>query len=152
MASLCATSNETQLLNDPTGNRRNIIFEVTGQFDYEKYNAIDKEQLFAQIKWMFDKGYKSALMPRMIEEINLYTGQHNSEICIEAELVNMFYEEPGIHGQYDFRTATQIKNHIESNSVQKISIKKLGMELKRLGYERVKVEGVYGYYIGEVTR
>jgi len=152
MASLCATSNETQLLNDPTGNRRNIIFEVTGQFDYEKYNSIDKEQLFAQIKWMFDKGYKSALMPRMIEEINMYTGQHNSEICIEAELVNMFYEEPGIHGQYDFRTATQIKNHIESNSVQKISIRKLGMELKRLGYERVKVEGVYGYYIGEVSR
>jgi hypothetical protein len=36
--------------------------------------------------------------------------------------------------------------------VQKISIKKLGMELKRLGYERVKVEGVYGYYIAEVSR
>ena len=146
IASLCATSNETELLNDSTGNRRNIIFEVIGKFDYQLYNGIDKEQLFAQLVAFHKMGYKSELTDSMIEEIELHTGAKHSETSIEAETILMVFEEARLAGEWDFYTGTEIKNSIEKNTVQKISIKKLGMELKRMGYKRVmSKKGIYGY-------
>ena len=146
IATLCATSNETELLNDSTGNRRNIIFEVTGKFSYDLYNSIDKEQLFAQIVAFHKLGYKSELTDAMIDEIDKYTGAKHSEASIEAETIMMCFETPDIATDYDFYTTTEIKNTIESGTVQKLSAKKLGMELKRLGYRRDKKGGVYGYF------
>ena len=58
----------------------------------------------------------------------------------------MCFETPDIATDYDFYTTTEIKNTIESGTVQKLSAKKLGMELKRLGYRRDKKGGVYGYF------
>lgn len=149
IATLCATSNETQLLNDLTGNRRNIIFEIEDQFDYDLYNQVDKEQLFAQIKNLFDIGYRSAINTSMIKLINQFTGERNAEASAEADLLHMFYEAPEIHGSHDHYSTTNIKNHIESNCQQKISLRKLGMELKRLGYQWVKQDGRYGYLIAQ---
>lgn len=148
IATLCATSNETELLNDPTGNRRNIIFEVNGRFNYDLYNSIDKEKLFAQLMDLHARGFKSELNDAMIDFIELYTGLKHSEASIEAECVQMIFEEPNIASSYDFKTATQIKVIIEKSTEQRISIKKLGMELKRLGYSRIMSKrGVYGYLI-----
>ncbi|MEI6187053.1 MAG: VapE domain-containing protein [Alphaproteobacteria bacterium] len=147
IASLCATSNETELLNDSTGNRRNIIFEVIGKFSYDLYNSIDKEQLFAQIVALHKLGYKSELTDAMIELIEQYTGSKHSETSIEAETLFMCFEVPEVASDYDFYTTTEIKNTIESSTVQKININKLGSQLKRLGYKRDKKRGIYGYYI-----
>jgi hypothetical protein len=147
IASLCATSNETELLNDSTGNRRNIIFEVIGKFDYQLYNGIDKEQLFAQLVAFHKMGYKSELTDAMIEEIELHTGAKHSETSIEAETIRMCFEAPNIATDYDFYTTTEIKNTIESGTVQKININKLGSQLKNMGYKRDKKRGVYGYFI-----
>lgn len=148
IATLAATSNETELLNDPTGNRRNIIFEVTDKFDYDLYNSIDKEQLFAQLTTMHKQGYTSQLTNAMIDLIEENTGHKHAEVSVEAETIIMLFEPPENATKWDFMTATQIKNIIESNTVQKLNTKKLGMELKRLGYERHQKKGVgYGYLI-----
>jgi predicted P-loop ATPase len=147
IATLCATSNETELLNDPTGNRRNIIFEVTGKFSYDKYNAINKAQLFAQIVKMHKDGYKAEITDGMIALIEQYTGEKHAETSIESECVAMLFEEPKNASNYDFMTATKIKDIIEKNTEQKLSIKKLGMELKRMGYMRIRKNNIYGYQI-----
>lgn len=147
IATLGATSNETELLNDPTGNRRNLIFEVIGKFNYELYNQINKEQLFAQLMYLNSKGFKSELNDAMIELIEKNTGEKHSEASIEAECLHMLFELPNYASDYDFMTATQIKVIIEKNTEQRLSIKKLGMELKRLGYERFKKGGIFGYKI-----
>ena len=147
IATLCATSNETELLNDSTGNRRNIIFEVIGKFSYDLYNSIDKEQLFAQVVEFHKLGYKSELTDEMIRLIDENTGAKHSETSIEAETIFMCFESPDMATDYDFYTTTEIKNTIEANTVQKLSAKKLGMELKRLGYKRDKKRGIYGYFI-----
>jgi predicted P-loop ATPase len=147
IATLCATSNETELLNDPTGNRRNIIFEVTDKFNFDLYNSINKEQLFAQVMDMHIKGFKAELTDAMVELIDQYTGQKHAEASIEAECIFMLFENKEAASDYDFMTATQIKDFIESRTQQKISIKKLGAELKRLGYTRLKKFGIYGYKI-----
>ena len=147
IATLCATSNETELLNDLTGNRRNIIFEIVGKCDYSNYNKIDKTQLFAQLVKMHQQGYTSQLQDAMIDLIEQYTGDRNAEASQEGECIHLLFEEPKLADNYDFMTTTQIKILIERTTEQRLNIKKLGMELKRLGYNRVKKNGVYGYNI-----
>ena len=153
IASLCATSNEIEILNDPTGNRRNIVFEVTGKFNYAAYNALDKEQLFAQLVALYREGIKAELSDQLIADIATYTADKHSEVSPEGEMINLFYLPADQAGEYDFATTMQIKNYIESNSVQRLSSKKLGMELKRLGYKRLQKFGAgFGYQIRERSR
>jgi predicted P-loop ATPase len=148
IASLCATSNEIEILNDPTGNRRNIVFEVVGKFNYSAYNALDKEQLFAQLVHLYNEGFKSELTDSQIGLIEAFTADKHGEVSIEAEMVKHFFEVPEHAGEHDFYTSSQIKNIIETNSVQRLSVKKLGMELKRLGYIRFQKSGHgFGYRI-----
>lgn len=148
IATLCATSNETELLNDSTGNRRNIIFEVTGKFKFDLYNSINKDQLFAQLVEMHKLGYKAEITDGMIDLIDEYTGAKHSEASVEAETILMCFERPDLACSHNFCTTTVIKNIIETSTVQKVSVKKLGMELKRLGYGRIQKKGVgFGYLI-----
>jgi predicted P-loop ATPase len=147
IATLCATSNETELLNDPTGNRRNIIFEVIGKFEFEKYNNIDKEQLFSQLVKMHKDGFRAELTESMIGLIEKYTCDKHSETSIEAECIHMQFEKPEVATDFNFMTATKIKDIIEKATEQKLSIKKLGMELKRMGYKRINKNSVFGYLI-----
>lgn len=142
-ASLCATSNDIQVLSDITGNRRIVPFEIIGKFNFDIYNKIDKEKIFAQIIHLYKHGMSSNLTNSEIEELNNYTEKTMSNISIEGELLSLYICQDGT----DFRTATEIKTYLESVSNQKLSIKRLGMELKRLGYIREKHKGIYGYRI-----
>lgn len=145
IASLCAATNETQVLNDPTGNRRIIVFEIVGLFNFELYNSIDKGQLFAQALALFDAGTRSQLTHTEIDDLESITSGKYSETSIEAELLYEFVEPDTKTG--DFKTTTAIKDWLESHSKQKLSAKKLGMELKRLGYNRIGKSGAYGYMV-----
>lgn len=53
-ASFIATSNQKDLLTDPTGSRRFICIEVLGTIDTNR--AIDYEQLYAQAMYELDHG------------------------------------------------------------------------------------------------
>lgn len=145
LATLCGTCNEIEILNDPTGNRRIIIFEAVGRFDYDLYNSIDKTQLFAQIKDMQVKGENSTLSNAEIDELEKVTGREYSEVVIESELIWEYFEPSS--SVTDFMTTTAIKVTVEEKSNQKISVKKLGMALRGAGFERVKRNGIYGYMV-----
>jgi len=144
IASLCAATNETQVLNDPTGNRRIIVFEAIGLFNFDLYNSIDKAQIFAQALALFQSGLRSQLTHNEIDELESITSAKYSETSMEAELL---HEHVTKDSRGQFKTTTAIKDHIEGWSKQKLSVKKLGMELKRLGYDRVKQGGLYGYMV-----
>lgn len=111
------------MLNDPTGNRRNLIFEVNGRFNYDLYNSIDKEQLFAQLMDLHSKGFKAELNDAMIDLIEKYTGDKHSEASIEAETIYMLFEPASISSEYDFYTATQIKVIIEKIPISGYQLK-----------------------------
>lgn len=145
LATLCGTCNEIEILNDPTGNRRIIVFEASGRFDYDLYNSIDKTQLFAQIKDMQFSGQSSTLSTAEIDQLEAVTGKEYSEINIEQELCFEFYEPST--SRLDFKTATMIKVEIEDKTGQRINIKKLGMALRESGFERTAKNGMYGYLI-----
>lgn len=147
LASLCATTNETEILNDITGNRRNLILEITGKFDFDKYNKIDKEQLFAQLYSLHLDGFTSELNQTMIDQIQEFTHGRNSEPNREAEALEHFFYEPGIWDGSTYLNNTEICAIVYSGWKMNLSQKKLGMVLKQLGYERIKIKGYYKYQI-----
>lgn len=138
IASLCATSNETQILNDVTGNRRNLVLEITGKFDYDLYNSIDKEQLFAQLVELHKLGFTSQLNDVMIEQIKEFTHGRNSEPNREEEAIDKLFYEPGVHDGYSYYTTTEILSIISERMKLFFSSKKLGTTIREMGYERQK--------------
>lgn len=146
LASLCGTCNEIEILNDSTGNRRIVVMEAVGQFNYDLMNSINKEQVMAQLVEMMRHGASNELTAQEIEQMDRYTASEFSEIVAEAEMVDALFEPPS-PGAFSFMTTTQIKDWIELNTKQRLSLKRLGMELRRLGYERIKRGGFYGYMI-----
>jgi hypothetical protein len=128
IASLAGTSNDLALLNDPSGNRRIIPFDVA-DIDHSAYNAINKVDLWVEAYHAFKSG----------EEFHLST----KDIAILAENTEEF-QEPSVEyesliafftpGTQQYLSNTQIKSYIEIRTKQRLSSKKLGMELKRIGF------------------
>jgi len=147
IATLCGTCNETEILNDATGNRRIIVIEATGQFNFELYNSVDKDQLFAQLKEMYLAGARGGLTSDEIEMLEQHTANRYGETSIEAEMLIHLFEEPHYVADHDFKTTSVIKDHIETFTKQKIDKRRLGIELRKMGYERVYKNRSYGYLI-----
>jgi len=150
IATLCGTTNDVQILNDATGNRRIIIFEVNDNGDFDTYNKCDKEQLFAELVYLLQTGESCELTPEDIKVLNDKTSLEYSETCIEKELLLKYYA-PAMKDEpfSQLLTATDIKVQIENDTNQKLYHKRLGMELNANGFTRHKIGGVYKYAVKE---
>ncbi len=154
IATLCGTCNELEILNDPTGNRRFIPIELNEPYDFELYNSIDKDQLLAYAKKLLDEGLTTELTDEELDYLQTEQTPNYSEISPEAELLYKFFDPPSKYQDpvlSNFMTTTEIKNHIETHSVQRISMRKLGLELRKMQYIRLKKGGIYGYLIETKT-
>jgi predicted P-loop ATPase len=147
LATLCGTCNELEILNDPTGNRRIVVIEATGQFDFNLYNGIDKTQLFAQLVDMYRNGYNNHLTKAEISELETYTAKQYSEVSIEEELILQFYSVPLSPSSAVWKTASMIKVEIEKETNQRLNLRRLGMTLRTLGFQRLSKKGTYGYLV-----
>lgn len=151
IATMAGTSNDIQILNDPTGNRRIIVFEVSERCKFDLYNYIDKEQLFAQVLALHERGERSLLSESDIDALARYTGGEFEESCVEKELLLEYFEPstPDNHNRI-FLTTTQIKVRLELITHQRLNINRLGMELKAAGFVRQKYKSVYGYFVHDL--
>lgn len=136
LAVFCGTSNDEEILNDGTGNRRIIVFNVTEQLDFELYNSIDKEQLFAEALLEFKTGTTSAISAEDQEMMDKATFEKHYQATSEAEMVTKFFIPSTKSDNGLFMMVSEIKDHIEKNSKQLLWIGKLSTELKRLGFKR----------------
>ena len=143
LAVLCGTSNDPEIINDPTGNTRILPIEVLS-IDHELYNSIDKDELFMEAYRAFSNGDEWQLNK---DELALLdgVGQDFQSIAYERELIYKFFKSADNGGYSEWLTATEIKDFVESNTKQKIhSMRKFGMELAKVfGKSRSKsVNGV----------
>jgi hypothetical protein len=142
-AVLCGTSNDEEIINDPTGNRRIIPINVIS-IDWEAYKLIDKRLLWMEIYNLWKQvGEGWMLDADEIAILNAATTQ-NEQPSIEKEAILMFFEQPG-PGKLDvWWPNTKIKNYIESNSRLQISSYKLGASLKAMGFvkKNIKLGGI----------
>ena len=133
LANLGGTGNDGGLLSDPTGNRRIVPVKVFG-IDIDAYNAIDKRRLLIEAYMLYKAGFKWQLDREDIK----YLGHDTEEFEVavsEAELLMKYF----CTGTAEL-TATDIKIILEKHTQQKLSLDRIGKELKRLGYEQKHIK------------
>ena len=134
LALLCGTSNEKEIINDPTGNTRILPVEVFS-IDHELYNSIDKDELFMEIVRAYEAGEDWNFTKEQVETLS-DTSKDFEGIKIEQELILRYFlpsSESEGNGPIEDMTAMEIKSYIEIRSMQKIlNIRTFGMELKSI--------------------
>lgn len=133
LAVLCGTSNDNELLNDPTGNRRIIPVQVFS-IDHDIYNSVDKTALFMEAYHLWKSGFDWKLNKQDIEFLGV--DKLSFEVAnLEKELIQKYFEI----GE-EKMTASEIKIYLEDKTRQKLILDKIGKELKALGFEQKKVD------------
>lgn len=131
LAVLGGTSNETEVINDPTGNRRIIPLNIKS-IDFQAYKEIDKNKLFIELYNEWKKRPNDWFLTKdEIKYLNDSTNQ-NTEIMAEEEILNSYFS----FTQYGAMTATDVFIKIEEISKIRTSVKRVGQALKKLGYEQ----------------
>lgn len=150
LATLGGTTNEEGVLTDIDNRRLLPVYFFS--YNFEEYNAIDKDDLFAEAYNLYKSGYNYQLTSEDKEWLNNSTGRFQ-KFTAEYELIIKHFRKPK-RGEDNFLSATEIKNLLETKSVQRISLDKIGKELNRLGYEggvkKINGSSKRGYNIVEL--
>lgn len=131
LAILCGTSNEIDIMQDPTGNTRIFPVEVLS-INHELYNSINKDDLFMELYNLYESGFEWRLTKEEIEHLQGMSKNYEG-INFERECIMEHFLPPTELGTVEMLTATQIKDYIENNSRQQIrNMKYFGRELKSI--------------------
>lgn len=151
---LAITSNDGQVINDPTGNTRILPIEIM-DINRDLYNGIDKDALFCQLYNLYKSGESWQLTSD--EKKSLATEFENFESDNpERDLLLTYFRVPTEHEVYEPRTSAEIKAFIEHESGFKFkSDPKFWSELSSLFREQKKSTRRQGkslkcYHLAEV--
>ena len=132
LAVLGGTSNDLEVINDPTGNRRIIPINLIS-FDFEAYKKIDKDKLFIELYREWEKDKEGWFLDKMQIEYLNRSNEKNIEVMSEIELVNKYVRSDS-SGRM---TNTEIKLKLESIHISfKSNNKRIGQALKKCGYNQ----------------
>jgi predicted P-loop ATPase len=131
LALLCGTSNDPAVINDPTGNTRILPINVLS-IDHDKYNSVDKNELFMELVREYESGYEWKLTREEIADLQAVSNEFET-IPFERELITQFFGNCNTPGLVEQLTSTEIKDFIETNTRQKImNARKFSIELKNV--------------------
>lgn len=140
-----ATTNQSNFLNDSTGNTRFLTINVRA-FDLEKYFKIDLDKVWRVIYDLHLAGETSVLSE---SERALQSQQNQNFEAVDSysELVEKVF----VADENSFLTSTDISIELERYTRQNLSVNRIGAALKKLGYERKskRINGSpkYGYML-----
>lgn len=140
----CGTTNDLQLLNDPTGNRRMLPINILA-IDHDKYNACDKDELFHELNHLFEKGYDYTISKEEIDQLNENTADFKAS-SPEEELI-MTYLDKGEDNDFGkWQPITTIIDYLLAHSTRRNHLNnyRIGSILTKMGYKkkRKKVNGI----------
>lgn len=110
IASFCGTSNNANFLNDLSGTRRWLPFEVDS-IDSPFDNPIDYAGVYAQGYALWKSGFHYWFDPEEIVAVNLHNRNFEAP-CLERELVQVYYRLPQPGEPFLFLTNAQILGRI----------------------------------------
>ena len=149
IASFCGTSNNRQFLNDLSGNRRWMPFEVES-IDSPYDHPVDYRHVYAQAYALIRRDFPYWLDDDEIRALN----QHNRHFevpCLEQELILTHYRRPMEGETCLFVTNAQILARINAGLRHKLSPVKIGMVMTQEGFQQIRVSGKRGYRVVELT-
>ena len=135
LAVFCGTSNETQILNDPTGNRRQLPIHIL-DINQDEYNKCDKVGLWRELYAMYLAGWDYTILREDIIALNesTMTFKHSTpeEDLIHKKLM------PGSATTYgEWMSLTDIQQGLMVDTkFNYLNIQRIGSILTALGYEK----------------
>ncbi len=149
IASFCGTGNNKHFLTDLSGNRRWMPFEVESidsPYDYPP----DYDGIYAQVYALVQSGYPYWLDNDETELLNRHNRQFETP-CLEQELILTHYRRPMPGEEAIFVTNAQILACINTGIHQKLNPVKIGIVMRREGFEQIRTSNKRGYRVIELT-
>ena len=149
-ASFAGSVNTAQFLNDTTGSRRFLCFEVE---NIEYAHNIDINKVYAQALFLFTNGFRHWFNQEEIKEIN----QNNEQYQLrspEEELLLTWFEPATKQNANTFMNTTQIAVALAERAKMNITdgtVHKLGRALKKHNFLRHTKNNAYVYALKELT-
>ena len=145
IASFCGTGNNVQFLNDPSGNRRWLPFEVESILSPRDI-PFDYEAIFSQAYALYLQGYEYYFTEIENEFIN---ERNKQRFCVsdpEQELVEEYFRKPTEGNPGVFVTSVKAAEIVSTfNNHVKPTV--IGRALSRLGFESGRDGNSRGYYV-----
>lgn len=142
LAVLCGTTNDEEVLSDPTGNRRILPVRVLS-IDHKLYNSIDKYLLFFELYLEYCNGYNYELTNEDIEILKASSNDFKRS-STEEELVMRYFGHPdqleNSQSPVHELTNSEIMTIINTKGATKISQTKLGLVLKELKFKQKHIK------------
>jgi predicted P-loop ATPase len=134
LAVFCGTSNETQILSDPTGNRRQIPIHINN-INHDFYNQCDKAELWRELYAMFCAGVEYTILKEEIELLNQSTEafKHSTP---EEDLIHKKLEV-GDRAFGEWMSLTDIQQYLMMETkFNYLNTQRIGSILTTLGYQK----------------
>ena len=149
-ASFAGSVNTAQFLNDSTGSRRFLCFELEGiQYQHE----VDINLVFSQALFLFKSGFRYWFDQEEIKSITANNEQYQLH-SPEEELLLTWFEPCEKEEANLFLNASQIASKIAEKAkinINDATINKLGKALKKHNFIRLKKNGMAVYALMENT-
>jgi predicted P-loop ATPase len=134
-ASFMASVNGNDFLTDPTGSRRFLPFEAL-EIDIDAAKAIDMDMVYAQVIHLYKEGVRYWFDHSEIDALHKHN-QAFQVVSMEEQLVLEYFEKPdNREGASDYLQSAIIQSYLENFTKTRLSSKKLGEALTKLGFEK----------------
>ncbi|AYO57335.1 virulence-associated E family protein [Chryseobacterium sp. 6424] len=143
-ASFAGSVNTAQFLNDTTGSRRFLCFELE---NIEYQHEVDINLCYAQALKLYKDGFRHWFNKEEIKNIDANNEQYQLK-SPEEELLLIWFEPAEKHSAEYFFTTTQIAQVLSSRAnlnITETTIRKIGMALKKHGFTRISKNKTYVY-------
>lgn len=137
----CGTSNDNQILSDPTGNRRILPINII-DIDHDKYNSCNKIDLWHELYALYKSGYDYTVLKEDIAQLNINTEMFTMSSPEEDLIAEKL--KPASNGLGEWMNITSIIAYLTgSNTSFRLSNVRVGMVLSNIGFQkkRVKLNG-----------
>ena len=141
--SFCGTGNNPEFLNDPTGTRRWLPFEVESIVS-PRLHPFNHPGIYAQAYALYKSGYRYWFTDEEIERQN----RHNSKFetpRLEQELVDLYFRKPSEGETGEFVSVARAMQIIGCNITQKLSSQKISKAFSDLGFNRLRTKHSRGF-------
>lgn len=138
LAVFCGTSNDNQIISDPTGNRRVLPINIIS-LDHEKYNSCDKEALWHELNHLYKSGYDFTVLKSEIDELATNTEMFNASTP-EEELLLTKFMVPRNDMTGEWMTATEVIKYLTIDTKYVFSNIRMGLLLTKNGFIKKKIK------------
>ncbi|MFW6257646.1 MAG: VapE domain-containing protein, partial [Prolixibacteraceae bacterium] len=148
-ASFFGSTNNFEILDDPTGSVRWLCFEINGiNFNYSK--EININQVWAQAYHLYNSNFQFELTKEEIKQ-NEERNKRFQVLSMERELIAKLFEPDEEKNLNNFMTATDVLDKLQglSNIGHKLNKVQVGKALNSLDFPkgREHEDRISGYYL-----